>query len=103
MPRFSSPACVENSRDARHNRERKNIVKEPGCKQKSIPVDLVQEKREKKPASLKWVLINPIGPRLKVVDVCAETTVEGRDIRMVGPVKSNNTPFKVVPLEILAT
>ena len=32
MPRFPSTVCVENSLDARHDRERKNIIKETEVK-----------------------------------------------------------------------
>ena len=57
---------------------------------------MVQKKRAQKPAGSKWDLINPTGPLLEVVDVRAETTVEGRDILMMGPVKCDKTSFKVV-------
>ena len=61
---------------------------------------MVQKKRAQKPAGSKWDLINPTGPLLEVVDVRAETTVEGRDILMMGPVKCDKTSFKVVSLAI---
>ena len=79
---------VENAGEARHNRERKkeHRKRDWGASRKSILMDLVQERRAQKPTGSKWDLINPTGPLLEVVDVRAETTVEGRCILMRGPV-----------------
>ena len=51
---------------------------------------------QKKPAGSKWDLINPTGPFLEVVDVKAETTVEEREVLMMGPAICDLTSFKVV-------
>ena len=98
MLRFPSTACMENSRDSRHSRQRKKEYQkgDRGASRKGIPVDLVQKKRAQKPTGSKWDLINPAGPLLEVVDVRAESTVERRDILMIGPVKRNKTSLKVV-------
>ena len=84
-------------------KERKKHHKgDRGAGRKGIPVDLVQKKRAQKPARSKWDLIDPTGPLLDVVDVRrAETTVEGRDILMMGPVKCDKTSFKVVVFGII--
>ena len=58
-----------------------------GANRKCIPVDMVKKKRAQKPTCAKMNLINPTGLLMEVVDVRTETTVEGRDILMMEPVK----------------
>ena len=64
------------------------------CKQKRHLCGFGAKETSTKPTGSKWDQINPTGTGLEVVDVRAETTVEGRDILMIGPMKCDTTSLK---------
>ena len=71
-----------------HNWERKKKIgkRDWGEAEKASLWIWCKREEHKKPIGPKLDLINPTGPLLEVVEVNAETTVEGRCILMMGPV-----------------